>query len=266
MKILIRILKSNYIRNSLLSIYKFLLIYIFAIFLFIFKSKRNRLNPISGKVLVIATGPSLSKLNQEIINDSDSIVLCNSAFEILNNFEFSGKKIYLFIFDSYRLETIIKKGFHIRKDINLVINPMHFFNINIYIKACLKFNCKKFFIFPIPKFANRANIKFETNTLLTYKCLVKNGFKIKKFRFLNTLPIIPKSIVFNVFYVILVLQKRNLTKNITFIGCDFKGSKSSNLISEQKGWIAFDNKKLLFWYKILKDIAASENINVERIL
>ena len=62
------------------------------------------------------------------------------------------------------------------------------------------------------------------------------------------------------------MSKNGNMKKITFIGCDFKGSSTYNLLSKQKGWITFNEKTLLLWFTEIRKLAEYNNISVERLI
>ncbi len=268
-RVLNKVFKVKRIIYSIFSIIGAFLVYIFAFIKFIFTFKKGPLEKIYGNILLIATGPSLSKLNQEIIDNHDFIFFLNSAFQIQKYFNFAGKKKYLIIWDSRRLDTILNNQENIKmiKDMTFIINPMNFHRLDIYIKSIFLTKCKKEYIFPKPIFITPFSRKNKQiiRTFVTHSLINKNDVLNPKIEFLNTIPIAPHTVALNAFYYLLTI-KHKLDK-LTFVGCDFKLINSSNLISSQSVWASsFKPHKILLWFRKLENVAKANNITVDRII
>ncbi len=268
-KFIKKFLYSSYIKKSIISLLSFPIIYLAAIINFIFKQRINPLSNIFGEILIIGSGPSLSRLNQDIINNHDFIIFLNSAFQTKKIFDFSKKKVFLMIWDNFRLQDSILKNEESKnliKDMHLIINPINFYKLDVYIKAIIRFSCKKTILFPYPRFylpwrnpSKQLLKSFITSELPKKKHLLKPHVNI-----FGCIFILPRTIALCAFY--LVLTSRNKLNLITFVGCDFKGQEASTLIKKQFSSTSLNNVKIILWFNVLKKIANKRQIKVQRIL
>ena len=118
-RIINRFFKVKRFIYSIFSIVGALLVYTFAFLRFICKISKNPLEKFSGNILIIATGPSISKLNQNIIDNHDFVLFLNAAFQIQKILILVRKK-YLLICDSLRLESIFSNPEKYRNDFELL--------------------------------------------------------------------------------------------------------------------------------------------------
>ena len=100
----------TYIKNSFISLFSFIIIkYI---------PKKNIfeiINPLKNKkVLVLGTGPSLDKLNQDLINNYEVVIFLNNSISVLKSFNFNQKKKIFFNSDLFKFKQLKKKNLFFR--------------------------------------------------------------------------------------------------------------------------------------------------------
>ena len=82
----------TYLKNSFISVISFIIIKVIP--------KKNTLDLInslkSKKVLVLGTGPSLNKLDQNLINNYDVIIFLNNAITVSKIYNFEKKRKIVF--------------------------------------------------------------------------------------------------------------------------------------------------------------------------
>ena len=111
----------SYSKNSFLSLISFPIIKILP--------KKN-INPLfnslkNKKVLVLGTGPSLDKLNQNLINNYDVIIFLNNAISLSEKYNFEKKVKIVINSDLYRFVQLKKTFFNLDNTWKYIFIPIH---------------------------------------------------------------------------------------------------------------------------------------------
>tara|TARA_B110000971_G_C19845111_1_gene424442 strand:+ start:126 stop:461 length:336 start_codon:yes stop_codon:yes gene_type:complete len=100
----------TYTKNSFISLFSFIIIK--------FIPKKNIFEIIhllkNKKVLVLGTGPSLDKLNQDLVDNYEVIIFLNNSISVLKSFDFSHKKKIFFNSDLFKFKQLKKKNLFFR--------------------------------------------------------------------------------------------------------------------------------------------------------
>mgnify|MGYP006086511303 FL=1 len=150
----------TYTKNSFISLFSFIIIKFIPkkdIFKIIHLLKNK-------KVLVLGTGPSLDKSNQDLINNYEVIIFLNNLIIILKIFNFNQKKIF-FNSDLFRFRKLKKQIYSLDNTWIYIFIPIH---LQLFFSFILFYFEKNVFLL-IPKY--RIGLPFEknvTNSIITY--------------------------------------------------------------------------------------------------
>lgn len=238
----------TYLKNSFISFFSFALIK--------FIPKKNISDLIDSlknkKVLVLGTGPSLDKLNQDLINNYDVVFFLNNSVSISNIFNFKEKKKIFFNSDLFRFIQLKKKINSLDNEWIYVFIPIH---LQLFLNFILFYFKKNVFLL-IPKF--RIGFPFEKNvtkSAITYK-LAQNQ-DTKRILNINNFRIFPHSVALNAFYFLISSK----ACQIHYLGCDFNDGKSS--ITKYHGESNFTKKKIYLWIKKLKKLSKNYSVDLK---
>ena len=244
----VSIIRSLYIytRNSFISLFSFIIIK--------FISKKNIFEIIdllkNKKVLVLGTGPSLDKLNQDLINNYEVIIFLNNSISILKIFNFNQKKIF-FNSDLFRFRKLKKQIYSLDNTWIYIFIPIH---LQLFFSFILFYFEKNVFLL-IPKY--RIGLPFEknvTNSIITYD-LAQNQ-DTKKILDINNFKIFPHTVALNAFYFLISCK----VSQIHYLGCDFTSGNSIKLT--ENGWRSnLSKKKIYLWVNKLKKLSKKYSIN-----
>lgn len=234
----------TYIKNSIISISSFILIKLIP--------KKNIFEIINflknKKVLVLGTGPSLDKLNQDLIDRYEAIFFLNNSITAIKNFDFSKKKKIFFNSDLFKFKQLKKKIYSLDNTWVYIFIPIHlqlFFNLILF---CLKRNV----FLLMPKY--KIGLPFEKNvtkSIITYD-LAKNE-DTKKILNIKNFRSFPYTVALNAFYFLIFCK----VSQIHYLGCDFNSGKS--IIADEKAVSDFSKQKIYLWINKLKRLS---NINL----
>lgn len=111
----------SYIKNSFISLFSFVIIK--------FIPKKNIFEIIyflkNKKVLVLGTGPSLDKLNQDLIDNYEVIFFLNNSISVLKSFNFNQKKKIFFNSDLFKFKQLKKKIYSLDDTWLYIFIPVH---------------------------------------------------------------------------------------------------------------------------------------------
>jgi hypothetical protein len=244
----VSIIRSLYIytRNSFISLFSFIIIK--------FIPKKNIFEIIdllkNKKVLVLGTGPSLDKLNQDLINNYEVIIFLNNSISILKIFNFNQKKIF-FNSDLFRFRKLKKQIYSLDNTWIYIFIPIH---LQLFFSFILFYFEKNVFLL-IPKY--RIGLPFEknvTNSIITYD-LAQNQ-DTKKILDINNFKIFPHTVALNAFYFLISCK----VSQIHYLGCDFTSGNSIKLT--ENGWRSnLSKKKIYLWVNKLKKLSKKYSIN-----
>tara|TARA_B110000037_G_C17087174_1_gene492438 strand:+ start:780 stop:1538 length:759 start_codon:yes stop_codon:yes gene_type:complete len=244
----VSIIRSLYIytRNSFISLFSFIIIK--------FIPKKNIFEIIdllkNKKVLVLGTGPSLDKLNQDLINNYEVIIFLNNSISILKIFNFNQKKIF-FNSDLFRFRKLKKQIYSLDNTWIYIFIPIH---LQLFFSFILFYFEKNVFLL-IPKY--RIGLPFEknvTNSIITYD-LAQNQ-DTKKILDINNFKIFPHTVALNAFYFLISCK----VSQIHYLGCDFTSGNSIKL--NENGWRSnLSKKKIYLWVNKLKKLSKKYSIN-----
>ena len=244
----VSIIRSLYIytRNSFISLFSFIIIK--------FIPKKNIFEIIdllkNKKVLVLGTGPSLDKLNQDLINNYEVIIFLNNSNNILKIFNFNQKKIF-FNSDLFRFRKLKKQIYSLDNTWIYIFIPIH---LQLFFSFILFYFEKNVFLL-IPKY--RIGLPFEknvTNSIITYD-LAQNQ-DTKKILDINNFKIFPHTVALNAFYFLISCK----VSQIHYLGCDFTSGNSIKL--NENGWRSnLSKKKIYLWVNKLKKLSKKYSIN-----
>ena len=244
----VSIIKSLYIytRNSFISLFSFVIIK--------FIPKKNIFEIIDSlknkKVLVLGTGPSLDKLNQDLINNYEVIIFLNNSISVLKIFNFNQKKI-LFNSDLFRFKKLKKQIYSLDNTWIYIFIPIH---LQLFFSFILFYFEKNVFLL-IPKY--RIGLPFEknvTNSIITYD-LAQNQ-DTKKILDINNFKIFPHTVALNAFYFLISCK----VSQIHYLGCDFTSGNSIKL-TDNRLRSDFSKKKIYLWVNKLKKLSKKYSIN-----
>jgi hypothetical protein len=244
----VSIIRSLYIytRNSFISLFSFIIIK--------FIPKKNIFEIIdllkNKKVLVLGTGPSLDKLNQDLINNYEVIIFLNNSISILKIFNFNQKKIF-FNSDLFRFRKLKKQIYSLDNTWIYIFIPIH---LQLFFSFILFYFEKNVFLL-IPKY--RIGLPFEknvTNSIITYD-LAQNQ-DTKKILDINNFKIFPHTVALNAFYFLISCK----VSQIHYLGCDFTSGNSIKL-TENGFRSNLSKKKIYLWVNKLKKLSKKYSIN-----
>ena len=233
-----------YIKNSFISLFSFVIIKFIPqknIFKIIHSLKNK-------KVLVLGSGPSLNKLNQDLINNYEVIIFLNYAISVEKIFNFNNKKKIFFFADLFRYKEIKKDHFFDKECIYIFI-PIHlqfFFTlISLYFKKNL--------FFLTPKY--RIGSLFEKNvtkSIITY-VLAQND-DTKKNLDVNNFRIFPHTGALSAFYFLISCK----VNQVHYLGCDF--STGQSIFTKYKS-SSFSKKKIYLWINKFKKLSKRYSVD-----
>lgn len=239
-----------YIKNSFISLFGFIIVK------FVPKQDILKIKTFlkNKKVLVLGTGPSLDKLNQNLIDNYDVIIFLNNAISISKKFNFKFKEKIVFNSDLFRFKQLKKNFYELDNTWNYIFIPIHLQLVFSFIFFYFKRNV--FLI--IPKF--RFGSPFEKNvtkSLITYKLIandeIKLGLKINNFKSF------PHTAALNSFFFLISCKVFQLH----YLGCDFSTGQSS--LTNYKGEHNFSNKKIYLWVNKLKKLAHNNSVDFKNL-
>ena len=111
----------TYIKNSFISLFSFIILK--------FISKKNILEIINllekKKVLVLGSGPSLDKLNQNLINNYEVIFFLNNSIISSESFNFNQNKKIFFNSDLFKFKQLKEKIYSLDETWLYIFIPIH---------------------------------------------------------------------------------------------------------------------------------------------
>lgn len=238
----------SYIKNSFFSLLNFLIIK--------FIYKRNILELVNSlknnKVLILGTGPSLDKINQNLINKYEVIIFLNKAISITKLFNFEQKRKIFFNSDQYMFNQIKKNINFLDQKWTFVFIPVH---LHLFL-SLFRFIFKKNVFLLFPKY--RIGSPFEKNvtkSIITYKlatqCSVKNKLDINNFKSF------PYTVALNAFYFMISCKVNKLH----YLGCDFSFGRSVLTKYSNESDLPEKKKKIYIWLNQLKKLANDYSID-----
>tara|TARA_B100000780_G_C21125217_1_gene456329 strand:+ start:1739 stop:2497 length:759 start_codon:yes stop_codon:yes gene_type:complete len=236
----------TYIKNSFISIFSFVIIkFIPKKDIFeIIQSLENK------KVLVLGTGPSLDRLNQDLINNYEVIFFLNNSISVLKSFNFNQKKKIFFNSDLFKFKQLKKKIYSLDNTWLYIFIPIH---LQLFFSFILFYFKKDVFLL-IPKY--RIGFPFEKNvtkSIITYD-LAQNQ-DTKKILDISNFKPFPYTVALNAFYFLISCK----VSKIHYLGCDFTTGKS--LIANDRAVSDFSNQKIHLWVNKLKKLSKNYFIN-----
>ena len=236
----------SYLKNSFISLFSFIVIKIIpkANIEKLFNSLENK------KILVLGTGPSLDKINQNLINKYNVIIFLNNAINLSKKFNFASKEKIVINSDLFRFLQMKKILINLDdtwKHIFIILHLQLFFNF-------LFFYFKKKVFLIIPKY--RIGFPSEKNvnkSIITYKHATNDdlrfGLNLKNFKSL------PHTVALNAFYLLISCRVNQLH----YLGCDFNYGNSN--LTQYRGISNFSNKKIYLWINKLKKLAKKNSLD-----
>ena len=230
----------TYIKNSFISIFSFVIIkFIPKKDIFeIIQSLENK------KVLVLGSGPSLDKLNQNLINNYEVVFFLNSAISSLESYNFNQNKKILFNSDLFRFKELKKKIYSFNETWSFIFIPIH---LQLFF-SFISFYFKRNIFLLMPKY--RIGFPFEKNvtkSIITYD-IAKNK-DTKNFLDVNNFKVFPHTVALNAFYFLISCK----ASQIHYLGCDFSSGQSK--LANYKGVSNFSNNKIYLWVNKLKQLS-----------
>ncbi len=236
----------TYIKNSFISLLSLIIIKLIP------KKKISKLvNSLKNKkVLILGSGPSLDKLNQDIIDRYETIFFLNNSINVSKVFNFKKKEKIFFNSDLFRFKHLKNEIYNLDKTWTHVFIPIHlqlFFSfISFY------FNKNVFMI--LPKY--RLGTPFEKNvtkSLITYFHHKSHNISILKD--INNFKVFPYTVALNAFYFLIFCK----VNQIHYLGCDFSTGRS--IFTNDKGISVFSNNKINLWVNKLKKLSKNYSID-----
>ena len=236
----------SYSRNSFISLFGFIIIKVIP--------KKNifkLFNILKNKeVLVLGTGPSLNKLNQDLINKYNVIIFLNNAISLSKKFNFDTKEKIVINSDLFRFVQLKKTFIELDDTWKHVFIPLHlqlvFSFIFFYFKKKVFLIIPKFKIgYPLEKHVNKSIITYE----LASNDDLRFGLNINNFKSL------PHTGALNAFYLLISCR----VKKLHYLGCDFSTGQSS--LTKYEGIHNFSNKKIFLWINKLKKLAKKYSLD-----
>jgi hypothetical protein len=233
-----------YIKNSFISSLSFVIIkFIPQKNIFeIIHSLKNK------KVLVLGTGPSLNKLNQDLINNYEVIIFLNHAISVAKIFNFNNKKKIFFNGDLFRYKEI-KKDHFFDKTWMYIFIPIHLQFFFILISLYFKKNI--FLLIPIYRLGSPFE-KNVTKSIITYT-LAQNG-DTKKNLDVNNFRSFPHSVALNTFYFLISCK----VNQVHYLGCDFSMGRSAFTNYKASD---FSKKKIYLWINKFKKLSKKNSVD-----
>lgn len=238
----------SYARNSFFSLLNFLIIKFF--------KKRDILELVNSlkdqKVLVLGTGPSLDKINQDLINRYEVIIFLNKSISVVNIFDFEQKRKIFFNSDLYMFNQI-------KNNINIFDKKWTFLFIPVHLHlflSLIRFYFKKNVFLLFPKY--RIGSPFEKNvtkSIITYKHATHNNVKNKLD--VNNFKPFPYTVALNAFYFMISCKVNKLH----YLGCDFSIGRSHHTNYSNKSDLPEKKKKIYIWLNQLKKLANEYSID-----
>ena len=229
-----------YIRNSIISLLSFLIINLIP------RKNIKKLTEIlrNKKVLVLGSGPSLDKLNQDIIDNYDVIFFLNNSISIAKVYNFNNKTKILFNSDLFRFKQLKNKIYSLDKTWIYIFVPVH---LQLFFNFIFFYFTKKIYLI-IPKF--RIGHPFEKNvtkSIITYSLATNDD--TKKILDFNNFKAFPHTVALNTFYFLISCK----VSHLHYLGCDFNQGSSS--LSSDNGPSNFLNKKIYLWVNKFKKLS-----------
>jgi hypothetical protein len=236
----------TYIKNSFISLFSFTILK--------FIPKKNILKIIhlleNKKVLVLGSGPSLDKLNQNLIDNYEVIFFLNSSISSLESFNFNQNQKIFFNSDLFRFKELKEKIYSLDETWLYIFIPIH---LQLFF-SFIPFYFKRNIFLLIPKY--RIGLPFEKNvtkSIVTYD-IAKNQ-DTKNFLDINNFKVFPHTVALNAFYFLISCK----ASQIHYLGCDFSSGHSK--LSKYTGVSNFSNNKIYLWLNKLKKLSKNYSIN-----
>lgn len=236
----------TYIKNSFISLFSFIILK--------FISKKNILEIINllekKKVLVLGSGPSLDKLNQNLINNYEVIFFLNNSIISSESFNFNQNKKIFFNSDLFKFKQLKEKIYSLDETWLYIFIPIH---LQLFF-SFISFYFKRDIFLLIPKY--RMGFPFEKNvtkSIITYD-IAKNQ-DTKNFLDINNFKVFPHTVALNAFYFLISCK----ASQIHYLGCDFSSGHSK--FAKYSGVSNFSNNKIYLWLNKLKQL--SKNYSIE---
>ncbi len=236
----------TYLKNSFISVISFITIKVIP--------KKNTLDLInslkSKKVLVLGTGPSLNKLDQNLIDNYDVIIFLNNAISVSKIFNFEEKRKIVFNSDLFRFKQL-------KSNLNSLDKSWTFFFIPIHLQlffSFVYFYFKKNVYLLIPEY--KIGFPFEkhvTKSIITYR--LAGNQDTKSIINLNNFRCFPHTSALNIFYFLISCKIAQLH----YLGCDFSTGQST--FTKYKGIHDFSNKKIYLWINKFKKLSKNYSID-----
>ena len=240
----------TYTKNSFISLFSFIIIK--------FIPKKNIFEIIhllkNKKVLVLGTGPSLDKLNQDLVDNYEVIIFLNNSISVLKSFDFSHKKKIFFNSDLFKFKQLKKKIYSLDNTWLYIFVPIH---LQLFFSFILFYFKNNVFLL-IPKY--RIGLPFEkyvTKSIITYD-LAQNQDTKKILDIKNFKPF-PYTVALNAFYFLISCE----VNQVHYLGCDFTAGRS--LIASEKAVSDFSNQKIYLWVNKLKKLSKKYSIDFKNL-
>ena len=238
---------KKYLSNSLYSLVGALLLALFAFIRGapskdVFR-KRN--------ILVLGTGPTLDRLDQDLIDGFDVVVFLNAAIRIAERFDFSAVKKVFFNTDSHRFCELRQDLERLDKTWCYIFIPIH-----LHLFRKLFFFCARreaFFLLPRYRLGHWRE-RHVPRSFLTVNVTPPSYTRVPFVS--GRIPYLPYTVAFSAFYFFISCEPQKLS----YLGCDFDTGRSC-LVSQPSA--SFEGKKLNLWMRRLKMLSNKYNIQFE---
>jgi len=238
----------SYFKNSFFSLLSF--------FVIKFIKKKNILELVTSlknnKVLVLGTGPSLDKINQDLIDKYQVIIFLNKAINVVKLFNFDQKKKIFFNSDLFMFNQIKEKINSLDNEWIFIFIPVH---LQLFL-SLIKYYFKKNVFLLIPKY--RIGSPFEKNvtkSIITYKLATIESAKYKMD--INNFKAFPYTVALNAFYFLISCKVNKLH----YLGCDFTLGRSVFTEYSVQSDLPERNKKIFIWLNKLKKLANDYSVD-----
>ena len=204
----------------------------------------------------MGTGPSLNKINQDLINKYEVIIFLNKAISVTKLFNFEEKKKIFFNSDLFMFNQV-------KHEINNFKDKWTFIFIPVQLQLFLRlvnFYINKNVFLLIPKF--RLGSPFEkhvTKSVITYKLATNKSIK-KKLNINNFEPF-PHSVALNAFYFLILCK----VSKLHYLGCDFSLGRSFYTKYSVNSDLPDKKKRIYLWINKMKKLAKDYSIDFKDV-
>ena len=211
------------------------------------------------KILVLGTGPSLNKINQDIIDNYDVILFMTHAIKILNLFNFRDKEIIFFCGDALGIKETYKDiiKFNNFKKFYSLIYVIHYFSY--YYFLTLKFKNVEYVFSKVKIFGS-----FKKENRINCFLSDRNFYQRKKVaqKFENYTETFPYTGSLSLFHF-LIHRGSSL---IHALGCDYNNSRTSVISTTTlKSTFNKQRSKIIIWFKLLSKIAKLKKCELKNL-